>query len=157
MLKRLSLALVLCVAGLGAAAAQQAGGPEQHLDDPALERRAVELHKELRCLVCQNQSIAESNADLARDLRVLVRERLAAGDSDQEVRDFMVARYGDWVLLAPPVKRDTWLLWFGPALVLLLAAAGVVLWYRRRAGAAPPAPLSEDERRRLAHLLKAED
>lgn len=156
MLRCLWLAGVLLVALITGAAAQQALAPERRLEDPALERRAVELHKELRCLVCQNQSIAESNADLARDLRVLVRERIAAGDSDQQVRDFIVARYGDWVLLQPPVKRQTWLLWFGPALVLLGAAGGLALWYRRRGGTPPP-PLTPEERQRLAALTEAED
>ena len=156
MLRRLWLASVLFVGLVTGAAAQQALDPERRLEEPALERRAVELHKELRGLVCQNQSIAESNADLARDLRVLVRERIAAGDSDRQVRDFIVARYGDWVLLQPPVKRQTWLLWFGPALVLLGAAGGLALWYRRRGGPPPP-PLSPEERRRLAALTEAED
>ena len=98
------LAALLLVVGLGLAplAAIAGFGVDRPLADPALERRALELNKELRCLVCQNQSIADSNAPLARDLRDVVRERVAAGDSDRQVLDYLVARYGDWVLLAPP-------------------------------------------------------
>ncbi len=147
------LALLLPFLAVAAAGAQE-GPADQPLDDPVLEARAIRLHKELRCLVCQNQSIAESNAGLARDLRQLVRERIAAGDDDEEVRAYLVARYGDWVLLAPPFKAETWLLWFGPVLILLLAGIGVVLWYRRGSARRPaPAPLNEAERRRLRDLL----
>lgn len=128
---------------------------DRPLDDPALEHRALELQKQFRCLVCQNESIADSKADLAADLRRLVRERIAAGDSDDEVRAYLVARYGDWVLLKPPVKRETWVLWFGPAALLLLAGLGVLLWYRRSGGrTATAAPLDADERRRLDALLR---
>ncbi|MDJ0897067.1 MAG: cytochrome c-type biogenesis protein CcmH, partial [Alphaproteobacteria bacterium] len=88
--------------------------PDEMLDDPALEARARALSKELRCLVCQNESIDESDADLARDLRKIVRERLVAGDTDDEVIGYLTARYGDFVLLNPPVKPLTWALWFGP-------------------------------------------
>ena len=152
MLTRLLLALAFLLTPSAALAA------EQPLGDPAQERRALALHKELRCLVCQNQSIAESNAELARDLRRLVRERIAAGDSDDEVRSYLVARYGDWVLLAPPVKQETWALWFGPALLLLVAGLGVVFWYRRsRARPAPAAALDADERRRLDAILNDPD
>src|SRR3546814_2249095 len=107
---------------LPAGAAVEAGGM---LDDPALEARARALSKEIRCLVCQSESIDTSNAILARDLRILVREQLKAGNSDQEVRDYLVARYGDYVLLRPPMKLETVLLWFGPFLALFLGA-GVV-------------------------------
>lgn len=130
--------------------------PDERLSDPALEARARTLSQELRCLVCQNQSIDDSNADLAHDLRVLVRERLTAGDSDAEVLAYLTSRYGDYVLLRPPVKPATWLLWFGPPL-LLLAGGGVILlsWRRRRAAAlAPPAPLDADEQARLARLMR---
>jgi len=104
--------------------------PDEILDDPALEARAREISAGLRCLVCQNESIDASGADLAKDLRILVRERLVAGDSDDEVRAFMVARYGDFVLYKPPVKSTTWLLWFGPALLVLLAIGIVALTTR---------------------------
>ena len=106
MLSRWLAILVLAVWPMAAGAV----AVDKPLDDPALEARAREIHKELRCLVCQNQSIEDSNADLARDLRQLVRERLAAGDSDEEVLSFVVARYGDWVLLTPPVQGNTMLL-----------------------------------------------
>jgi cytochrome c-type biogenesis protein CcmH len=91
--------------------------PDERLADPALETRARSLGQELRCLVCQNQSIDDSNADLAHDLRLIVRERLVAGDSDAQVLDYLRQRYGDYVLLRPPVTPGTWLLWFGPAAV----------------------------------------
>lgn len=121
-----SLALVLALA-----VPVHAVQPDEVLDDPVLESRARALSSEIRCLVCQNESIDDSNAQLARDLRLLVRERLVAGDSDQQVLDFLVARYGDFVLLRPPFNAATALLWFGPALVLVLATAIIVLRTRR--------------------------
>lgn len=129
--------------------------PGERLADPALEARARAISKELRCLVCQNESIDDSNAALAHDLRVLLRERLTAGDSDQQVRDFLVRRYGQFVLLRPPVEPATYVLWFGPFAVLAAGAAGIALYIRRRASGEPPAaPLDDSERRRLARLLK---
>jgi cytochrome c-type biogenesis protein CcmH len=132
--------------------------PEEMLKDPVLEARARVLGKELRCLVCQNQSIDDSDADLADDLRRLVRERLVAGDSDQQIRDFLVARYGDFVLLDPPFRPSTWLLWAGPALAGVAGAAGLFVFIRRRGAARDeaPAPLSEAERKRLDGLLRAD-
>ncbi len=130
--------------------------PDEVLDDPVLEGRARELSKEIRCLVCQNESIDSSNAQLAKDLRVIVRERLVAGDSDQEVYDYLVARYGDFVLLRPPMRPETYFLWYGPAVVLLLGAAGVGVYFMRlkkRAASEAPAPLSAQEQDRLAQLL----
>ncbi len=137
----------------GAALAVQPGEP---LSDPALEARARALSADLRCLVCQNQSIDDSDAPLARDLRLLVRERLAAGDSDNEVTAFLVARYGEFVLLKPPFGTHTLLLWLTPLLLLAGAAAGIG-WrvFAARAPAPVPPPLSMDEQRRLAGLLKA--
>ena len=156
---RRPFALMLLLLGLlvpqGLAAAT---GPGEVLADPALEARARDLTKQLRCLVCQNQSIDDSDADLARDLRRLVRERLRAGDTDEEVIAFMAARYGDFVLLRPPVRPGTYLLWFGPPLVLLAAGAGAALYLRRRrdgGDGGPPEPLSPDERARLDALLAA--
>lgn len=131
-----------------------ATSPDEMLKDPALEARAREIGKELRCLVCQNQSIDDSDAELAQDLRRLVRERLVAGDSNREVLVFVHDRYGDFVLLKPPVKPVTWLLWFGPPALLLLGGGLVLAYYRgrRREPAAPP-ELSPSERARLERLI----
>lgn len=135
--------------------------PDEVLDDPALEARARELSLELRCLVCQNQSIDDSNAELARDLRLLVRERLVAGDTNEEAMDYIRARYGDFVLLRPPVQKSTYLLWFGPIGIVLAGVAIVVVTSRRRranaAAVAPAAPLSGAERSRLDAALARED
>jgi cytochrome c-type biogenesis protein CcmH len=129
--------------------------PHEMLADPKLEARARNLSLHLRCLVCQNQSIDDSNADLARDLRVLVRERLVAGDSDEEVKDFVVRRYGTFVLLKPPFEKDTLLLWLAPALVL--AAAGMLIGRRllsaRSVQPAQPGPLTEEEQEKLQRIL----
>ena len=124
------------------------------LSNPKLEARARTIGKELRCLVCQNESIDDSDADLAHDLRVLVRQRVLPGDSDAQVKQFIVARYGNYVLLKPPFDAETYLLWFGP-LVLLLCAAGVVTIYYRRLAAmrVEATPLSAEERQRLAVLM----
>ncbi len=132
--------------------------PDEVLDDPALEARARELSKEIRCVVCQNESIDTSNAEIARELRLLVRERLVAGDSDRQVLDFLVARYGDFVLLRPPFKPATYFLWLGPLLILALGAGGLILAVRLRRArpAAGPAPLSPEERARLEDLLAEE-
>jgi len=151
-LRDLLAAVVMLLALAGGA---HAIDPGEQLADPALEARARALSKELRCLVCQNESIDDSNADLARDLRRIVRERLVAGDSDGAVKQYLVARYGDFVLLEPPVKLKTYALWFGPALVLALGALGMVIYFRRRRALPPaPPPLSPDEQRRLAALLE---
>jgi len=128
--------------------------PQERLADPALEARAREISQELRCLVCQNQSIDDSDADLARDLRIIVRERLKAGDTNEEVIDWIVARYGDFVLLRPPVKPVTWPMWFAPVVVLALGMIAVALYFRRRrTRPEASAPLSPEERRRLESLL----
>ena len=134
----------------GAAFAVQ---PDEVLEDPVLEERARELSKGLRCLVCRNESIDESNAELARDLRLLVRERLLEGDSDEEVIDFLVARYGEYVLLSPRATGSSLILYLaGPA--MLLAALGIALVYLRRRRSQPESTqLSEEERARLAELL----
>jgi cytochrome c-type biogenesis protein CcmH len=137
------------------AAAAAAVEPDEVLADPALETRAREIGKELRCLVCQNQSIDDSSADLARDLRVVVRERLAAGDSDAEVLQYVADRYGDFVLLRPPVKPATYPLWVAPPLLLLLGIAFAAAYLRRhrRGEPAATAPLTPEEQARLDRLL----
>ncbi len=127
------LAIMILIA-LAVALAVPAGAvqPGEMLADPALEGRAREISKELRCLVCQNQSIDDSDAELAHDLRILVRERVAAGDSDGEVVDYVVSRYGDFVLLRPPFKVATYALWLGPAVILVIGLVAVAVYYRRR-------------------------
>ncbi len=128
--------------------------PSEMLADPALEARARAIATELRCLVCQNQSIDDSDASLAKDLRVLVREKLKEGMSDAQVRDFIHARYGDFVLLRPPMKPGTLLLWSAPLIAVLAGAAAVWISARRRSGlaAAPARALTEEERARLKAL-----
>jgi len=128
--------------------------PDEVLQDPVLEARARHISEGLRCLVCQNQSIDDSAAPLAKDLRVLVRERLKAGDTDQQIEDFVVARYGEFVLLNPRFEPQTFLLWFATPAVLIIALLIVVFAYRRRSAAAAPAELSDAEERRLKHLLE---
>ena len=126
----------------------------ESLDDPVFEARARDIGKGLRCLVCQNQSIDDSNAGLAKDLRGIVRERLLAGDSDQQVNDYVVARYGDFVLLRPPFKASTYALWLGPGVILLLGLIGAGAYIRRQSlRAAEAAPLDDYERKRLKTLL----
>ena len=156
-MKALVAALALMAAMLGAVPSH-AVEPGEMLEDPALEARARDISKSLRCLVCQNQSIDDSNADLARDLRLLVRQRLKAGDNDAEVVDFIVSRYGDFVLLSPPLRPATYLLWFGPALVVAAAGAGAWVYVRRqrRSAAGLSAPLSDEERRRVEALIEDE-
>lgn len=133
-----------------------ATSPAEMLQDPVLEARARAIGQELRCLVCQNQSIDESDADLAHDLRRLVRERLVAGDSDQAVLDYVHARYGDFVLLRPPIEPVTWLLWFGPAALLLLGGGLILAFYRGRRGSEAPPELDAAERARLERLMSGE-
>ncbi|MXQ13857.1 cytochrome c-type biogenesis protein [Microvirga makkahensis] len=126
--------------------------PDEVLKDPALERRAREISSGLRCLVCQNQSIDDSDAQLAKDLRLLVRERLVAGDTDQQVQDFLVQRYGEFVLLKPTFSAHNMLLWLTPILVLVMGGIGAYAALRRRPQAAEA--LNEEERRVLEALLK---
>ena len=128
------------------------GVDEKRLSDPAEEARAQEIMKQLRCLVCQNQSIVDSDAGLAKDIRIIVRERILAGDTDQQVLTFMTERYGDWVLLKPPFDGATIILWLSP---LLLLGVGFIIIIRnqRNRKMATSAPLSEEEQKRIAQLL----
>jgi len=143
-----------------AAPAMAAMDADEILDDPALEERARAISKELRCLVCQNQSIDDSDADLARDLRALVRERLLAGDSDEDIIAFATERYGDFVLLRPPMKPSTWALWYGPLVILMIAGLGMFVYIRRRRDepvAKAVETLSSDEQAKLDRLLGRQD
>jgi cytochrome c-type biogenesis protein CcmH len=150
MIRQLIFALTLLTAASGAAHAVE---PSERLADPALEARARALSEELRCLVCQNQSIDESNADLAHDLRVLLRKRLLAGDTDQQVLDYVVARYGVFVLLDPPFAPVTYLLWLTPPALVLGVGALLIVRARRRRPEPELPPLTEEERARAALLL----
>jgi cytochrome c-type biogenesis protein CcmH len=144
--------LLAATLALGAALPAFAVQPDEVLADPALEARARAISVNLRCMVCQNQSIDDSDAELARDLRVLVRERLVAGDTDEEVYAFVVARYGEFVLLRPAFSGRNALLWAAPVLILL--AGGAFLLVRRRTVRAPVKGLSAEEEARLADLLR---
>jgi cytochrome c-type biogenesis protein CcmH len=137
---------------LGAGARAAVSDPAEMLRDPAQEERARGLGRELRCMVCQNQSIEDSDADLARDLRRIVREQVAAGRSDGEIMGYLHDRYGDFVLLRPPLKLATLALWAAPALALGLGGALILMARRPRGAAGAPAPLSAAERARLAEL-----
>lgn len=149
------LAVPLAVAMAATALAVE---PGERMADPALEARAAAIGATLRCLVCQNESIEESNAGLAHDIRVLVRERLGAGDGDAQARQAIVARYGEFVLLQPPLRPATYILWFGPAALLVLGGVGTALWLRRRPVASAGAtPLSAQEQHRLDALLHEAD
>ena len=148
-----TLTLIALLMALAAPAA--AVTPDEILKDPALEARARHLSQELRCMVCQNQSIDDSDAPLAHDLRVLVRERLSAGDSDNQVRSFLVARYGDFVLLKPPLQLDTLLLWGLPPTALLAGLAALLVMARRRQAVNLQTPaLTAAEQRKIATLVE---
>jgi cytochrome c-type biogenesis protein CcmH len=149
MIKRLLFALTLMLA----AAPAFAVNPGEMLSDPALEARARTLSAELRCMVCQNQSIDDSNADLAKDLRLLVRERITDGDSDEEVLNYIVSRYGEFVLLKPRFSVRTLLLWGAPVLLILAGGISLVVFARRRAGKPTGGKLTDEEQEKLAELL----
>ena len=149
----LSVAMLLSVA-----LSVHAVEPKERLANPALEARARTISGELRCLVCQNESIDESGADLAHDIRIFVRQRLTAGDSNTQAVQAVVNRYGAFVLLKPPVEPATYLLWYGPPALVLLGLVGTMLWLRRRpATLSDTAPLSPDEATRLDGLMREED
>ncbi len=144
------LVLAMCLLAAPVFAVQ----PDEVLDDPALETRARDISRELRCLVCRNESIDESNADLARDLRLIVRERLVAGDSDSEVLDYVVDRFGEFVLLNPTRTGANLILWISGPVMLLVALGGALLYMRRRSQAAEgPASLSSEEQAQLKRIL----
>jgi len=155
-------ALLVCVfftvlVVMGSMTSLHAVEPNEVLSDPKLEERARVLSKEFRCLVCQNQSIDDSDASLAKDLRVLIRDRLSKGDTNQQVIDFVVGRYGEFVLLKPAFKPHTYILWIGPFLILLVGITGVVLLIKRQKAvpkAQKPKPLSASEKARLKKILK---
>ena len=153
-MRALILAVVLMTAVCDKAAAIS---PDEVLDDPALEERARSLGKELRCLVCQNQAIDDSDAPLARDLRKIVREQLIAGSSDQEVKDYLVDRYGDFVLLKPPVKIGTLALWAGPFLILLLGGIMIVKFVRARPKELEEPDMDGHDAQKAAAILGRDD
>ncbi|MCG6933018.1 MAG: cytochrome c-type biogenesis protein CcmH [Gallionella sp.] len=130
-----------------------AGQAKDLAEDPVLEQRMVHLAKNLRCLVCQNESLASSRADLAKDLRQEVREKMKQGMTDQQIIDFLVSKYGDFVLFDPPMQRNTILLWYGPFALLLIGLAGLVYQLRKRRKAVPEVHLSDEEAQRAAALL----
>ncbi|WOS63709.1 cytochrome c-type biogenesis protein [Sinorhizobium fredii] len=148
---RLLVALFLCVVSVAPAFAVN---PDEVLADPALEARARAISAQLRCMVCQNQSIDDSNAELAKDLRLLVRERLKSGDSDEAVIAYVVSRYGEFVLLNPHFEAKTLVLWGMPVLLLVLGALTLVVAARRRGARPAGAPLSDDEKEKLDKLLR---
>ncbi len=151
-MRRLLLALAFLLTAFPAFAVN----PDEVLADPALEARARTLSSQLRCMVCQNQSIDDSNAELARDLRLLVRERLKNGDSDQAVIDYVVSRYGEFVLLNPRLRGETLLLWGAPIVLFLAGATAMILFVRKRGGKPTGTPLSETEKAELERALKGE-
>ena len=153
-MRRLKTLLAAPVLALMLTAAEPAAAPDRPLSDPAQEARAQALFKDVRCVVCQHEAIADSPAGVAGDMRRLIREEIAAGATDQAVRDDLVRRFGDYVLFTTPMRAGTWLLWFGPFALVLLAGTALMLRTRRRPADAEP--LYHDEERRLAELLQNE-
>jgi len=154
MMKRWWIPVILALGLTLFASASMAREAVPMAEDPRLEARLVDLSQELRCLVCQNESLASSHAELADDLRNEVRELIRSGKSDPEIKDFLVARYGDFVLYRPEVKPLTWVLWFGPFLLLLVAAVFLGVYLRQRRALAAPVALSDEDRERAKQLLK---
>ena len=152
---RARVIFALALAALSWSAPARAVLPDEMLPDPALEARARGLSRDLRCMVCQNQSIDDSDAPLARDLRILVRDRVKAGDDDKQVLDFLTARYGDFVLLKPRFSWETAALWGTPAALLLLGGLGLFVFLRRRAPAAATAGLTATEQARVEEILRS--
>jgi cytochrome c-type biogenesis protein CcmH len=158
MIKR-NLLLILFLAIINPPSSSFAVEPTEILQNPELEARARVLSKNIRCLVCQNQSIDDSNASLAKDLRKVVREQLVNGASDEEIFDFLIERYGDFVLLKPPVKPSTYMLWYGPIILFSIGLVMSVLFLIRRKKLAPEEPLTQKEIDQLSKLItnRAED
>ncbi|WEK41392.1 MAG: cytochrome c-type biogenesis protein CcmH [Candidatus Brevundimonas colombiensis] len=153
-MRRLSVLLAAPILALMLTAAEPPAAPDRPLPDAAQEARAQALFKDVRCVVCQHEAIADSPAGVAGDMRRLIREEIAAGATDQAVRDDLVRRFGDYVLFTPPVRAGTWLLWFGPFALVVLAGILLVLRARRRPAEAPG--LTPDEERRLDEVLRNE-
>lgn len=143
--------IALCLLSIGLSQAKDAA---PLVDDPVTEQRLISISEEMRCLVCQNESLAGSRSDLANDLREQIRVLIKEGKSDEQIRNFMVERYGDFVLYRPPVKPITWLLWLGPFIILLIGVAGLFTYLRRRNASANNIALSDEDNRRLDDLLK---
>ena len=152
-LRRILMVAMLCITALSVHAKEAAPLAQ----DEAAEKRLNAISSELRCLVCQNESLSGSNAELAHDLRREIRSMIQAGKSDNEIMDFMVSRYGDFVRYRPPLKGTTLLLWFGPALLLVAGIGGLFVFLRRRARAVDDTPLSDTERRQAERLLRSDE
>ena len=148
------LLIAVCVFSLGNAFAKDAA---PLADDPVTEQRLISISEEMRCLVCQNESLAGSRSDLANDLRREIRILIKEGKSDDQIRSFMVERYGDFVLYRPPVKPVTWLLWIGPFVILGLGIAGLLIYLRRRNGSVPDITLTDTDNQKIDALLNASD
>jgi cytochrome c-type biogenesis protein CcmH len=146
--------MILCVLSFGSPFAKDA---TPLTDDPVTEQRLITISEEMRCLVCQNESLAGSRSDLANDLRREIRTLIKEGKSDDQIRSFMVERYGDFVLYRPPVKPITWLLWIGPFIILLIGIAVLFTYLRRRNNAVTTLTLSDDDNNRIDALLNAKD
>ncbi|MBU3604992.1 cytochrome c-type biogenesis protein [Polynucleobacter sp. AP-Kaivos-20-H2] len=148
------LLIAVCVFSLGNAFAKDAA---PLADDPVTEQRLISISEEMRCLVCQNESLAGSRSDLANDLRREIRILIKEGKSDDQIRSFMVERYGDFVLYRPPVKPVTWLLWIGPFVILGLGVAGLLMYLRRRDSSVPNVALTDADNQKIDALLNASD
>ena len=151
---KIFLLMILCALSFGSPFAKDA---TPLADDPVTEQRLISISEEMRCLVCQNESLAGSRSDLANDLRREIRTLIKEGKSDDQIRNFMVERYGDFVLYRPPVKPITWLLWIGPFIILLIGIAVLFTYLRRRNSAVTTIALSDDDNKRIDALLNAKD
>ncbi len=151
---KIFLLMILCALGFSSSFAKDA---TPLADDPVTEQRLISISEEMRCLVCQNESLAGSRSDLANDLRREIRTLIKEGKSDDQIRNFMVERYGDFVLYRPPVKPITWLLWIGPFIILLIGVAVLFTYLRRRNSAVTTIALSDDDNKRIDALLNAKD